>query len=526
MTQSNAYWKRRAARNEARSGERSLSLIAELLRQYELAKVKLRREVNDFYARYADEDGISYADAVKRLNNAELTEWRYELGKYVEDINAETDSEVKRRLISELNARSYGSRITRLTVLEGQINAVTASLFSEGVAKAKATFGEVFTEGYFRTSYDLQCRSGFAREIAGIDEKLIEEVLSYRYDGQDFSSRIWKNKTALALNLKNTLTDSLIRGKSAAETAAALAKQTDVSFRSAARLVRTETNRFHNEGAMRAYSEAGIEYYEFIATYDARTCDECSALDGKRFKLSEKEPGVNFPPIHPNDRCTTVAYDPDWDDGKAVEKLCGGYEEWKAKYSKRESGISGKHEHKTSENTVNLDYINSKEYKAKFDKITNNSKVNQAILKYSKAILTHRNGTYYEDLYLIDAETGELFANMSRATAENIVTYTDELRRALYNNPGRFISIHNHGTNNPPTGSDIVSASEKKYIMGIVVCHDGSVFKYTPSQKPLFTKLFSDKVEILKKRGYTEREAIGIALNEAAKTAEFEWSEL
>ncbi len=236
---------------------------------------------------------------------------------------------MKRRLISELNARSYGSRITRLTALEGQINTVAASLFSEGVAKAKAAFGKAFTEGYFRTSYDLQCRSGFARDISGIDEKLIEDVLSYRYDGSDFSSRIWKNKNALALNLKNTLTDSLIRGKSAAETASALAKQTDVSFRSAARLVRTETNRFHNEGAMRAYAEAGIEYYEFVVTHDVRTCDECAALDGKRFRLDEKEPGVNFPPLHPNDRCTTVAYDPDWDDGKAKKELEGGYEEWK-----------------------------------------------------------------------------------------------------------------------------------------------------------------------------------------------------
>lgn len=242
---------------------------------------------------------------------------------------------MRRRLISELNARSYGSRITRLTALEGQINTVTASLFSEGVAKAKAAFGKAFTEGYFRTSYDLQCRSGFARDISGIDEKLIEDVLSYRYDGQDFSSRICKNKNALALNLKNTLTDSLIRGKSAAETASALAKQTDVSFRSAARLVRTETNRFHNEGAMRAYSEAGIEYYEFVVTHDVRTCDECAALDGKRFRLDEKEPGVNFPPLHPNDRCTTVAYDPDWDDKGAVTKLDGGYENWKKKVGKK-----------------------------------------------------------------------------------------------------------------------------------------------------------------------------------------------
>lgn len=245
---------------------------------------------------------------------------------------------MKRRLVSELNARSYGSRITRLTALEGQINGITASLFSEGVAKVKAAFGEAFTEGYFRTSYDLQCRSGFARDISGIDEKLIEDVLSYRYDGSDFSSRIWKNKNALALNLKNTLTDSLIRGKSAAETASALAKQTDVSFRSAARLVRTETNRFHNEGAMRAYAEAGIEYYEFVVTHDVRTCDECAALDGKRFRLDEKEPGVNFPPLHPNDRCTTVAYDPDWDDKGAVTKLDGGYEEWKRR-REEENGV-------------------------------------------------------------------------------------------------------------------------------------------------------------------------------------------
>lgn len=245
---------------------------------------------------------------------------------------------MRRRLISELNARSYGSRITRLTALEGQINTVTASLFSEGVAKAKAAFGEAFTEGYFRTSYDLQCRSGFARDISGIDEKLIEDVLSYRYDGSDFSSRIWKNKNVLAMNLKNTLTDSLIRGKSAAETASALAKQTDVSFRSAARLVRTETNRFHNEGAMRAYSEAGIEYYEFVVTHDVRTCDECAALDGKRFRLDEKEPGVNFPPLHPNDRCTTVAYDPDWDDGRAKKELEGGYEEWKRRREEENGG--------------------------------------------------------------------------------------------------------------------------------------------------------------------------------------------
>lgn len=62
-----------------------------------------------------------------------------------------------------------------------------------------------------------------------------------------------------------------------------------------------------------------------------RTCETCGALDGKRFKLSDKRDGVNFPPLHPNCRCTTIAYDPD----DNLEDLKAGeleYEEWYKKY--------------------------------------------------------------------------------------------------------------------------------------------------------------------------------------------------
>ncbi len=68
-----------------------------------------------------------------------------------------------------------------------------------------------------------------------------------------------------------------------------------------------------------------------IASIGERTCETCGALDGKRFKLSDKQDGVNFPPLHPNCRCTTIAYDPD----DNLEDLKAGeleYEEWYKKY--------------------------------------------------------------------------------------------------------------------------------------------------------------------------------------------------
>ena len=76
---------------------------------------------------------------------------------------------------------------------------------------------------------------------------------------------------------------------------------------SSMRLIRTETNRVHNAAEKAAYEEEGITEYRFLATLDGRTCDACGALDGKTFPVSEAKEGINYPPLHPNDRCTTTA---------------------------------------------------------------------------------------------------------------------------------------------------------------------------------------------------------------------------
>lgn len=76
---------------------------------------------------------------------------------------------------------------------------------------------------------------------------------------------------------------------------------------SSMRLIRTETNRVHNAAEKAAYEEEGITEYRFLATLDGRTCDVCGALDGKTFPVSEAKEGINYPPLHPNDRCTTTA---------------------------------------------------------------------------------------------------------------------------------------------------------------------------------------------------------------------------
>lgn len=75
----------------------------------------------------------------------------------------------------------------------------------------------------------------------------------------------------------------------------------------ARRLVRTESAYVANAAQSRAYDEAGIERYRFVATLDSRTCECCAALDGKVFELANAKPGTNYPPMHPFCRSTTIA---------------------------------------------------------------------------------------------------------------------------------------------------------------------------------------------------------------------------
>lgn len=192
----------------------------------------------------------------------------------------------------------------------------------------------------------------------------------------------------------------------------------------------------------------------------------------------------------------------------------------------QEKGITGKRKHNTSENVVDLSYIKSSEYKNKFSKITNNNAVNDSIYKYSKAILMHRNGTYYEDIYLIDSITGKLVCKETNSITENIVKYSKETNEIVKNKPNTLISIHNHGTNNPPTGSDLVSAGSRKYKIGVVSCHNGDVYVYKPSKQPFTVNSFDKTVDKFRKKGYNENDSIIESLRLFEKYYGVSWKKL
>lgn len=175
---------------------------------------------------------------------------------------------------------------------------------------------------------------------------------------------------------------------------------------------------------------------------------------------------------------------------------------------------------------VNLDYIDSQEYKNKFSLISNDPLVNKAIYERSKAALTHQNGKYTEDLSIID-ESGKLIGNTS-SKIDHETKYTTSLNKIIFSHPqNSLIAIHNHGTNFAPTGSDLTSAGFHKYKFGIVCCHDGKIFKYSVQNAKAFTReMFDNTVDKYEKRRYTKEKAIIQTLNDFERDYGIEWSEI
>lgn len=298
---------------------------------YRKAAADIRKEVNDFYNRFATENGMDYGDAVKYLNREEALEWRTSVEGYIEEIKREKDPAVRERLMREYDARAYGSRITRLESLNGSISAELSKLYARANEQFKELLGENYTEGYYQAIYDIQSRYGYSSAFATVNSKVVENALTYPWSGANFSDRLWKHKFELLNQLRETLTTGLIRGDSVQEMSRRLAERMNVSRSNALRLIRTESSHIHNTAELDAYKACGFEEYEFMASFGERTCEVCGGLDGKRFRLGDKQFGANFPPLHPNCRCTTIAVDPD-DDLEDVKSGELDYETWYQKY--------------------------------------------------------------------------------------------------------------------------------------------------------------------------------------------------
>lgn len=308
----NDYWTNRALKRENEAYLSGKKLNKKLLEFYENASNDIRKQINDFYYRYASENGLTFDEAMRELSKSEYREWKKSLDQYVREYETEADPVRAAELKAKVDARAYQSRITRLEAVNAQIECAVNSLYFGALTVMNESFSKVFEKSFFGKAEDLaehfDIDMGFTEKY--FNEKMVEDVISYPWCGNHFSDRLWKNKENLIFNLREILSNGLRNGTSLPQMAKEMADKTGQSFKAAYNLVESETTHFHEEANFRAYEAGGIEQYQFWSEHELTVCGTCAALDGKIFDVKDRKESVNAPPMHNHCRCITVEYDP------------------------------------------------------------------------------------------------------------------------------------------------------------------------------------------------------------------------
>ena len=270
---------------------------------YNDAIKELDKEITKAFRTFQYGEDITEAEAEELINAESQRRISRELQAELERTD---DPSIKAELTRRIHATAYGARISRLEAVKQNVFIYFTKLAIDEIAKTKTLYNTVVEESYYRTIHDFGYGVNMGVNFSLLPSKAIDEIVSAKWHGASFSSRVWSNTKQTAEQAQEIITRGLLSRKSYNQMANELAEVTQNSKYNATRLVRTQCNHYLNAGEFKAYEELGVEQYLYLATLDYKTCRRCQPLDGRIFNTKDKREGVNAPTIHPHCRCTTT----------------------------------------------------------------------------------------------------------------------------------------------------------------------------------------------------------------------------
>lgn len=306
---SKEYWEERAVRSLLESEKTAAQHIDSLALAYDRAILNITREIESFYSKYASNNKITLAEARKRLTPVEVISFNKQAKVYLDEITrlgSSAFTKEYRSYLRALSGRAYVSRLQELTVnIRHQIELLSTSKENDLRDVLTGTYDNI----YSKSLYDIQSKVEIGVMFTLPNTRALEAIVNEKWLGSNYSERIWQDKNSMLGQLEQVLSQEFVRGRGPNVVSRDLANKLNVSYSNAKRLVRTELNYISNKAMMQSYVDSEVlDKYQYLATLDNRTSEICIELDSKIFPLKEATVGVNYPPMHPNCRSTTIPY--------------------------------------------------------------------------------------------------------------------------------------------------------------------------------------------------------------------------
>lgn len=304
MTNKNKeYWMERLSREFEKAEIDEDKVIRKLQRMEQSVFKDIEKDIFALFGRYATENNLTYEEAIRLLTSDEYRDFKMDVGSYIKTINNESvDEKAREKLELEYNTLAMKTRISRLEELTYRVNKNLDTLFFVTHRAVKELLEKSVTKSY-NSAHTLK------RDPSLRDKKLYK-ILEQPWSGANYSANIWNNRDKLAGIAQNEITKGIYQGKSAKKISKNISERLDASMKDIERVVRTESKHARNEASAQAYIDMGYEWYMFSSHTEGksseRTCERCRKINEEKYRFDKRVVGENFPPLHPNCRCTII----------------------------------------------------------------------------------------------------------------------------------------------------------------------------------------------------------------------------
>ena len=257
---------------------------------------RMQKQIDGFYIRYADKEGLTKQEAMKRVSEMDVTKFNEKAAKAVKnkDFSHETNEWLK--------VYNLKMKVSRLELLKAELTLEIQNL----TAEVNEVFDKARADEYLN---EYKRQAGILGISSSGAKKRMRAILDADFYGQNFSARVW-GKLGLRATLQQDVFGSLNRVftdmMGYKQEMKRLAKKYGTSEQNAKRLLKTEIARINADTQLAMLKENEFTHLIYVAEPGA--CKICAPLDGKAIPIDEAEKGVNMYPMHPNCRCSAYGH--------------------------------------------------------------------------------------------------------------------------------------------------------------------------------------------------------------------------
>ncbi|NQO19288.1 minor capsid protein [Streptococcus suis] len=257
---------------------------------------RMQREIDGFYMRYANREGLTKQEAMKRVSEMDVTKFNAKAAKAVKE------KDFSHATNEWLKVYNLKMKVSRLELLKAELTLEIQNL----TAEVNEVFDKARTDEYLN---EYKRQAGILGISSSGAKKRMQAILDADFYGQKFSSRVWGG-LGLRATLQREVFGSLNRiftdMMGYKQEMKRLAKKYGTSEQNAKRLLKTEIARINADTQYSMLKDNGFTHMIFVAEPGA--CNLCGPLDKVAVPIEDVEKGVNMYPMHPNCRCSAYGH--------------------------------------------------------------------------------------------------------------------------------------------------------------------------------------------------------------------------